>query len=99
MGPYRRASLSEEPMTLFPGFTMPDELRRLGEQIRRFVRDEIIPLEQRLDPHAPGIPDEDFERLASTTRAAGLWALGAPQEYGGGGLATVGMFALVGAMS
>src|SRR5262249_38370197 len=85
-------SLSQEaPMTLFPGFTMPDELRRLGEQIRRFIREEIIPLEQRLDPDAPGIPDEDFERLSSKTKAAGLWALGAPEEYGGGGLDTFSM--------
>src|SRR5262245_43054266 len=83
------SDLREAPMTLFPGFTMPDELRRLGEQIRRFIREEIIPLEQRLDPDAPGIPDEDYERLSSKTKAAGLWALGAPEEYGGGGLDTL----------
>src|SRR3989442_10793015 len=75
-------------MTVFPGFTLPDELRLLREQVRRFIREEIIPLEQRLDPDAPGIPDEDFERLAAKTKAAGLWALGAPEEYGGGGLDT-----------
>ena len=78
-------------MISFPGYTLPDELRRLGEQIRRFIRDEIVPLEQRLDPDAPGIPDEDFERLAGKTRAAGLWALGAPEQYGGGGLDTFSM--------
>lgn len=89
----------EEPMTLFPGFTLPDELRRLGEQIRRFVREEIIPLEQRLDPDAPGIPDEDFERLSSKTKAAGLWALGAPEEYGGGGLDTFSMCVVLEEMS
>jgi acyl-CoA dehydrogenase len=86
-------------MTLFPGFTMPDELRRLGEQIRRFIREEIIPLEQRLDPDAPGIPDEDFERLSSKTKAAGLWALGAPEEYGGGGLDTFSMCVVLEEMS
>jgi acyl-CoA dehydrogenase len=86
-------------MTLFPGFTMPDELRRLGEQIRRFVREEIIPLEQRLDPDAPGIPDEDFERLSSKTKAAGLWALGAPEEHGGGGLDTFSMCVVLEEMS
>src|SRR5215472_2556105 len=78
-------------MTSFPGYTLPDELRRLGDQIRRFIRDEIVPLEQRLDPDAPGIPDEDFDRLAGKTRAAGLWALGAPEQYGGGGLDTFSM--------
>src|SRR5206468_5455564 len=77
--------------TVFPGFTLPDELRVLREQIRRFIREEIIPLEQRLDPDAPGIPDEDSERLSAKTKAAGLWALGAPEQYGGGGLDTFSM--------
>src|SRR3989475_10680088 len=73
-------------MTTFPGFTLPDELRLIREQVRRFIREEIIPLEQRLDPDAPGIPDEDFKRLSEKTKAAGLWALAAPEQYGGGGM-------------
>ena len=75
-------------MTVFPGFTLPDELRILGDQVRRFVQDEIVPLEQRLDPDAPDIPREDFLRLSAKTKAAGLWALGAPEAHGGGGLDT-----------
>ncbi|HET9489581.1 MAG TPA: acyl-CoA dehydrogenase family protein [Methylomirabilota bacterium] len=78
-------------MTAFSGFSLPDELRLLRDQVRRFIREEIIPLEQRLDPDAPGIPEEDFQRLAAKTRAAGLWALGAPEEHGGGGLNTFSM--------
>jgi len=83
--------IESRPMTLFPGFTLPDELRVLREQIRRFIQEEIIPLEQRLDPDAPDIPDEDFARLSAKTKAAGLWALGAKEEYGGGGLDTFSM--------
>jgi acyl-CoA dehydrogenase len=86
-------------MTSFPGFSLPDELRILRDQVRRFIREEIIPLEQRLDPDAPGIPDEDFERLAAKTRAAGLWALGAPEEHGGGGLDTFSMSVILEEMS
>src|SRR5216117_1020182 len=86
-------------MTTFPGFTLPDELRVLREQVRRFIREEIIPLEQRLDPDAPSIPEEDFARLAAKTRAAGLWALGAPEEYGGGGLDTFSMSVILEEMS
>jgi len=78
-------------MPSFPGFTMPEELRLLGEQIRRFVQEEIIPLERQIDPDAPDLPDEDFARLSAKTKAAGLWALGAPEQYGGGGLDTFSM--------
>ena len=80
--------------TVFPGFTLPDELRILREQIRRFIREELVPLEQRLDPDAPSLPEEDWERLASKTKAAGLWALAAPEQYGGGGLDTFSMCVL-----
>jgi len=78
-------------MPSFPGFTLPDELRMLGEQIRRFVHEEIIPAEQRVDPDAEELADDDHKRLSDLTRAAGLWALGAPEEYGGGGLDTFGL--------
>jgi acyl-CoA dehydrogenase len=86
-------------MTHFPGFTLPDELRALRDQIRRFIREEIVPLEQRLDPDAPGIPDEDYKRLSAKTRAAGLWALGAPEQHGGGGLDTFSMCVVLEEMS
>src|SRR5712664_740822 len=75
----------------FPGYRLPDELLVLREQIRRIIRDEIIPIEQRIDPDAPEIPEDDYRRLAAKTQAAGLWALGAPEEYGGGGLDTFSM--------
>src|SRR2546427_11133533 len=75
----------------FPGFRLPDELLVLRDQIRRVIRDEIIPLEQRIDPDAPELPEEDYQRIAAKTRASGLWALGAPEEYGGGGLDTFAM--------
>jgi acyl-CoA dehydrogenase len=82
-------------MTSFPGFRLPDELLMLRDQIRRFVREEIIPLEQQLDPDAPDIPADDFQRLSAKTKAAGLWALAAPEEYGGGGLDTFSMCVLL----
>jgi acyl-CoA dehydrogenase len=75
----------------FPGFRLPDELLALREQIRRVVRDEVIPVEQQIDPDAPELPEEDHQRIAAKTKAAGLWALGAPEQYGGGGLDTFSM--------
>jgi acyl-CoA dehydrogenase len=86
-------------VTSFPGYRLPDELQLLREQVRRFVREELIPLEQRIDPDAPDIPEEDFRRLSAKTKAAGLWALGAPEEYGGGGLDTFSMCVLLEEMS
>src|SRR5206468_2477303 len=67
----------------FPGFRLPDELLALREQIRRVVRDEVIPVEQRIDPDAPELPDDDYQTISAKTKAAGLWALGAPEQYGG----------------
>ncbi|HEV8615075.1 MAG TPA: acyl-CoA dehydrogenase family protein [Methylomirabilota bacterium] len=78
-------------MTSFPGYRLPDELRALRDQVRRFVRDEIIPVEQRIDPDAEDLPDADHARLSAKTKVAGLWALGAPEKYGGGGLDTFSM--------
>src|SRR5882724_1800537 len=75
----------------FPGFRLPDELLALREQLRRVVRDEVIPVEQRIDPDAPELPDDDYQRISAKTKAAGLWALGAPEQYGGGGLDTFSM--------
>src|SRR2546427_4682979 len=75
----------------FSGFRLPDELLVLRDQIRRVIRDEIIPLEQRIDPDAPELPEQDYQRIAAKTKASGLWALGAPEEYGGGGLDTFAM--------
>jgi acyl-CoA dehydrogenase len=63
----------------------------LREQVRRFLRDEILPCEARLDVDAADIPEDDYRRLSAKTKAAGLWRLGAPEEYGGGGLGTFGM--------
>jgi len=79
----------------FPGFTLPSELIALREQVRRIVRDEIAPIEQRIDPDAAEIPEDDYRRLVAKTKAAGLWCLGAPERYGGGGLDTFSMSVLL----
>jgi acyl-CoA dehydrogenase len=83
----------------FPGYALPDELVALRDEVRRLVRDELVPLEQRIDPDAAELPDEDYRRLAARTKAAGLWCPGAPEEYGGGGLDTFSMCVLLEEMS
>ena len=65
----------------------PNEQQRLiVDQIRRFVHEEIIPLESKLDPDASELPKEDYDRLSDMVRAMGLWGLDVPEEYGGAGV-------------
>ena len=73
-------------MSDFPGYTLPQELQLLKDQIHRFVREEIVPAEQAIDPDAADLPDDVYQRLAAKTKAADWWCLGAPKEYGGGGM-------------
>ena len=40
------------------GFVLSEELTALREQVKRIIRDEIIPIEDRLDPDAAEIPEE-----------------------------------------
>ncbi|QFU84860.1 acyl-CoA dehydrogenase (plasmid) [Natronorubrum aibiense] len=40
-------------------------------------------------PHPIKIPERDRERLRAKAKAAGFWAMGVPEAYGGGGLSLV----------
>lgn len=73
------------------GFQLSDELKLLRDQVRQIIRDEIIPIEHRIDPDAPEIPEQDYWRIAKKVQDAGLWCMGSPVEYGGGGLGTFAM--------
>jgi alkylation response protein AidB-like acyl-CoA dehydrogenase len=51
--------------------------------VRRFVREEIVPLELGLDPDADRLAEPDRARLIEQTRAMGLYGLDIPPAYGG----------------
>ena len=51
--------------------------------VRRFVREEILPLEFDLDADADEISSEDRDRLVEKTKSMGLYGLDIPPEYGG----------------
>ena len=51
--------------------------------VRRFVREEILPLELELDPDADALDPADRDRLISKTKEMGLYGLDIPPEYGG----------------
>ncbi len=72
----------------FPGYELPEELQLLQQTVRRFMQEEIIPLEPGMDPEAINLDDDTWNRLVTKTKAAGLWALWAPEEFGGQGLGT-----------
>lgn len=63
-----------------------EEQKQIVATVRRFVREEIVPLEAKLDPDASELPREDFERLTQKVRDMGFWGLDIPAEYGGAGV-------------
>ena len=70
------------------GFQMSEELKLIRDQVRRIVEEDVIPAESRVDPDAAELAPEDYARISKKARDAGLWYMGAPQKYGGGGLST-----------
>jgi alkylation response protein AidB-like acyl-CoA dehydrogenase len=65
---------------------LSDEQRMLVEQVRRFVRQEVEPLEADLDPDASELSANDHERLVGITTGMGLYQMDVPEEFGGAGL-------------
>jgi acyl-CoA dehydrogenase len=62
---------------------LSDEQRMIVDMVRRFVREEILPLEEGLDPDADELPPEELARLVAITKDMGLYGLDTPPEYGG----------------
>lgn len=62
---------------------MTDEQEIIVRMVRRFVREEILPLEAKLDPDADQLEPGDEARLIEKTREMGLYGMGIPPEYGG----------------
>ena len=62
---------------------MTEEQSLIVSMVRRFIHEEILPLELSLDPDADEIPAEDFERLTAKTKSMGLFGMDIPPEFGG----------------
>jgi acyl-CoA dehydrogenase len=68
---------------------LPEEMRMLRDTVRRFVNDELIPLEGKsLD--GPRMKPEIEDRLIGRCKELGLWQLDVPEEFGGQGLGALG---------
>lgn len=70
-------------------FTIPEELRMLRDSVRRFVQQELLPLEP-LYANEADIPDDVRGRLQSKAKALGFWAFDLPEAVGGGGIGYFG---------
>jgi acyl-CoA dehydrogenase len=69
-------------------FALDDEQKMLLDTLRRFIKDELHPLEEALE-NAGALPREEAEAIHAKARALGLYALNMPAELGGGGLSNL----------
>jgi acyl-CoA dehydrogenase len=77
-------------------FDLSEEHRMLKDLVANFVRDELIPLEQKVlarDAAGEGarITAEEKARIDKITKELGLWGLDAPADVGGSDLPVVAM--------
>ncbi|MQA96944.1 MAG: cyclohexanecarboxyl-CoA dehydrogenase [Streptosporangiales bacterium] len=70
-------------------FTPTPEQAMLVEMVRRFVQEEIVPIEHELDPDAGRLPPEKDKELRAKVAQMGLTNWDAPAEVGGPGLDVV----------
>ncbi len=68
------------------GFAVNDVQRTLIENVRHFVRNEIIPLEYELDPDESEVSAPVLAGLVAKTKQMGLHNLDVPEEWGGAGV-------------
>jgi acyl-CoA dehydrogenase len=66
-------------------FELPREIKMLQNLVRKFVEQELIPIEMQVN-HQEEIADEVLRPLQEKAKRLGLWLLDVPKEYGGLGL-------------
>ncbi|MFB6310335.1 MAG: acyl-CoA dehydrogenase family protein [Salinirussus sp.] len=71
-------------------FGLSEEHRMIRQTVREFRENEMQPLIDDLDPEATHLPKEQEAKLRKKAKEQGLWAMGIPEEYGGGGLDVLG---------
>ncbi len=69
-------------------FNLPEELRMLKDNLRRFVDTELIPIERETNDGTDFLPGVQ-EKLEEKAKALGLWLFDVPEEYGGLGLGSL----------
>ncbi|MBX9610945.1 MAG: acyl-CoA dehydrogenase family protein [Burkholderiales bacterium] len=69
-------------------FALNDEQKMMIDTIRRFIAEELHPLEDPLE-NTGTLPDADARRIHAKAKELGLYALNMPAELGGGGLSNL----------
>lgn len=62
---------------------LTEEQTMIVDMVKKFVQQEIIPLENNLDPDADELDPETLSKLVDKTKKMGLYGLDTPPEYGG----------------
>ncbi len=65
---------------------MSEEQRMITQAVKRFVREEVQPLERDLDPDAVELPPGELDRLKGIVQQMGLYHIDVPEDYGGPGM-------------
>jgi acyl-CoA dehydrogenase len=77
-------------------FELAEEHRMLKDLVRKFVEDELVPLEagvleREARGQGLGIGEKEIARIDKVSRELGLWGLDAPTDIGGSDLPAVAM--------
>ena len=80
-------------------FDLDEDHRMIADLVRRFVDDELVPLEGKVLERAiagagPHLSKEESQRIDTVSRDLGLWGLDAPADVGGHDLPAVAMVAV-----
>ncbi len=67
-------------------FELSEEARLLQQTVRRFVDEELMPLEIAAGFEEENLPPGTIDGLRKKVKDLGLWNLDVPKQFGGGGL-------------
>jgi acyl-CoA dehydrogenase len=66
-------------------FALTDEQKLLIDSVRRFIKEELLPLEEEIERN-DDIDPKVARSIYEKSKSLGLYALNMPEEFGGGGL-------------
>jgi acyl-CoA dehydrogenase len=69
---------------------LPEELVMLRDTVRRFMKEQVKPAEDKVPHDAYSLPSELLTPLRAQAKALGLWCVRTPAEFGGAGLSLLG---------